>query len=96
MEPNAQRMKRLPTRSGSLKPVKSAGKRSLTGYLFGGVGGLALGLLSTYFFHRASNENEEGPQPIQTAQLFGLALTLVTVLRQIAEMGKPPHKRGRG
>lgn len=96
MEPNAQRMTRLPTRNGPVKSTNSAEKRSLVGYLLGGVGGLALGLLSTYFFRRASHENEEGPQPIQTAQLFGLALTLLTVLRQIAEMGKPPHRRGRG
>lgn len=96
MEPNARRMPSLPARNGPSKPVRPAESRSIVSYIFGGVGGLALGLLSTYFFRRASSENEEGPQPIQTAQLFGLALTLLTVLRQIAELGRPPKKRGRG
>lgn len=96
MEPNAQQTTRLPTRSGPGKPARPAENRSPLGYIFGGIGGLVLGVLSTYFFRRASNENEDGPQPVQTAQLFGLALALLTVLRQIAEMGRPPNKRGRG
>lgn len=62
-------------------------------YLLGIVGGLLAGLLGAYFFDRASQENPDGRQPVSTGQMFGVALALLTVLRQIAEMGKPPQKK---
>ncbi len=58
-------------------------------YFIGALTGLAIGVLSAYLFARAAKENhgEEGPPAIGTLNLIGLTLTLIGVVRQIAELG---------
>ncbi len=59
----------------------------------GGAIGALLGLLSSYLYTRAAAENDtaEGgaPKPISTGQLLGVLLTILGLVRQIAELGKP-------
>ncbi len=59
----------------------------------GGAIGALLGLLSSYLYTRAAaeNDNAEGsaPKPISTGQLLGVLLTILGLVRQIAELGKP-------
>ncbi|MCU0511767.1 MAG: hypothetical protein MUE40_04260 [Anaerolineae bacterium] len=55
--------------------------------------GALLGLIAAYLFNRAAAESEDGkPQPIPTATLIGLVLSVITLIRQIAESGKPRKK----
>lgn len=62
-------------------------------YIMGiGLGAL-VGLVSAYLFNRAAEESEDGkPQPIPTGTLLGLVLSMLTLIRQIAESGKPKKK----
>ncbi|MBK8134985.1 MAG: hypothetical protein KA401_04985 [Anaerolineae bacterium] len=83
----------LPTRNGLTIVTPKPPPPDRRPYLFGVIGGLFAGLLGAYFFDRASNENPEGRQPVSTGQIFSIALALLTVLRQIAEMGRPPQKK---
>jgi hypothetical protein len=62
-------------------------------YLLGALAGLAMGLISAYLFNRSAEENDEGkPQQIPTGTLIGLILSVITLIRQIAESGKPRKK----
>jgi len=62
-------------------------------YWFGLVGGLFTGLIGAYMFNRAAQEaTKDGEiKPIETGQIFGLALAMITVMRQIAELARPPE-----
>ena len=55
--------------------------------------GAALGLVSSYLYTRAADERDsaEGGQaePVSVGQLLGIMLTVLGLLRQIAELGKP-------
>lgn len=64
-------------------------------YWIGALGGLLSGLAGAYLFKRAADEAGKDGQikPIETGQLFGLALALITVLRQIAELANPPQDK---
>lgn len=65
-------------------------------YLLGAVIGVLGGLLGAYVFRRAGDEAAKSGQaakPIDNAQIFGLVLAVVSILRQIAEMARPPQKR---
>lgn len=65
-------------------------------YVLGAVVGLLGGLLGAYIFRRAGDEAAKSGQtvkPIDNAQIFGLVLAVVSILRQIAEMARPPQKR---
>lgn len=58
-------------------------------YLMGAGLGAVLGLMSAYMFSRAAEENEDArPAPIPTTTLIGILLSLMTLIRQIAETGK--------
>ena len=62
-------------------------------YVMGAFLGAGMGLLSAYLFNRAAEENEEGkPHPIPTGTLLTLVLSVITLIRQIAESGKPKKK----
>ena len=57
-------------------------------YLAGGLAGLVIGLLSAYFFARVSEENgADGPKPIKTMDALKLAVSLLSVMRQITDLG---------
>lgn len=65
-------------------------------YMSGLMLGALLGLLSAYLFARSAEENEGGkPEPIATGTLIGLLLSVMSLVRQIAETGKPnkPNKK---
>ena len=55
--------------------------------------GAALGLLSSYLYTRAAEENEDpeagAPGSVSTGQLLAIILAILGLLRQIAELGKP-------
>lgn len=58
-------------------------------YFMGAFIGAGLGLAAAYFFTRAASENDSGkPEPISTATVIGLILSIISILRQIAESGK--------
>ena len=62
-------------------------------YIGGLLLGTTLGLLAAHLFIRAGEENETGqPEPPSTGTLIGITLSLITVLRQIAESGKQDKK----
>jgi hypothetical protein len=66
-------------------------------YLTGATAGTFFGLLASYLFARAAEEEAERnggkPMKIPTTQLLGLALAALGLIRQIAEMGKGDKKK---
>ncbi len=58
-------------------------------YLIGAIIGLALGLLSAYLFIRAAEENMKGEKPrkVGTGDAMKLVLSVLTLVRQIADIG---------
>ncbi len=65
-------------------------------YLIGAVGGALVGLLASYLYARAAEE-EVGrggrPRPVGTGELIGLSLTALGLIRQITELGRPSRKK---
>ena len=57
--------------------------------------GALVGLLSSYLYARAAEENADadGAEPISTGQLLATLLAVLGVIRQIAALGKPDKKR---
>ena len=55
--------------------------------------GAALGMLSSYLYTRAAEENDGAeagaPNTISTGQALALVLAILGIVRQIAELGKP-------
>jgi len=55
--------------------------------------GALFGLISSYLYTRAAEENDNQeagtPQSISTGQLIGILLAILGVIRQISELGKP-------
>jgi hypothetical protein len=62
-------------------------------YIFGIAAGLLAGLFSAYIFKRASAEEPAGRKPASTGQIFAVIMSILTLVRQIAEMGKSPQKK---
>ncbi len=65
-------------------------------YVLGAAIGSLLGLASAYMYTRAAEEDTERlgkPKRVQTGDLLGLGLALLAILRQVAELGKPPDKK---
>ncbi|MGQ9850419.1 MAG: hypothetical protein ACUVSU_10255 [Aggregatilineaceae bacterium] len=57
-------------------------------YLVGALIGLAVGLISAYFYARVSEENGfERPNRIPTIDALKLAVSLLSVIRQITDLG---------
>lgn len=58
-------------------------------YIIGAVVGLLLGLLSAYLYVRAARENSrvDRPKKVSTGDAMKLSLSLLTLIRQIAELG---------
>lgn len=64
-------------------------------YILGGILGAALGFLSAYFFAKEAEHREEDDKrpEIAPTTLLGLALSAITLIRQIAESGKKNKER---
>lgn len=74
--------------------LKTDGKTQT--YLLGTLLGAGAGLLASYLYSRATDEevmagNEV--QPLQVGQLLALGLALLGIIRQISEMGRPSNSR---
>lgn len=63
-------------------------------YIIGTILGAVTGLVSAYLFAReAENSSEEGERPeIPPSALLGLALSALSLMRQISETGKKKKK----
>ncbi|MBN2306292.1 MAG: hypothetical protein JXQ72_17550 [Anaerolineae bacterium] len=56
--------------------------------LVGGLTGLVVGLLAAYLYVRAAEENgDPAPKKIKTMDMMGLAVTLLSIVRQITDLG---------
>lgn len=56
-------------------------------YVFGSIGGLALGLLAAYLFVRATEDKgKTGPERIGTMDMMRLGVALLAIIRQIADL----------
>jgi H+/Cl- antiporter ClcA len=62
-------------------------------YIFGVIGGAIAGLLGAYFYKRAAEENQVRREKLSPTQMLSVATSMVGILRQIAELGKPPQKK---
>lgn len=56
--------------------------------------GLAVGLLAAYLYVRAAEENgPEIPRQIKTMDMIGLAVALLSIIRQITDLGAKNGKK---
>lgn len=64
-------------------------------YMIGVSAGAFIGFLSAYLFNRSAEEGAEDEvnPSVSTGALIGLLLSMLTLVRQIAESGKPPKKK---
>lgn len=62
-------------------------------YLLGIIGGALVGLFGAYIFKRAADEEPLGRRPVSNGQIFTIVMSSLTLIRQIAEMGKQPQKK---
>lgn len=62
--------------------------------------GALIGLISSYLYTRAAEESENteagAPVSVSTGQMLGVLLTMLGLVRQIAELGKPKKSDERG
>lgn len=69
-------------------PASTPANWKLQTYLLGALIGLALGLLTAYFFARASEEHgRSGPSPIKTLDALKLSVSVLGIIRQITDLG---------
>ena len=75
------------------QPRESLEERKARLLVTGAALGAMLGLLSSYLYTRAAEENgnpEAGaPDSVSTGQALAVLLTILGLVRQIAELGKP-------
>lgn len=67
-------------------------------YIGGILAGALFGLITSYLYARAAEEEYKGgdkaqPRSPSTGELVTLALAGLGLVRQISELGKPPKKR---
>ena len=64
-------------------------------YLIGTITGTLFGFVAAYLYARAAEENvnRSGKPRLQTGEAITLGLALLSLVRQISEMGKPPDKK---
>jgi len=62
-------------------------------YLLGAVIGGLMGMVSAYLFNRSADESDDGEaQQISTPAMIGIAISAITLIRQIAESNRPRKK----
>lgn len=62
-------------------------------YLAGVALGALVGLFGAFIFKRSEEEAPAGRRPVSNGQIFTVLLSSVTLIRQIAEMGKQQDKK---
>jgi NhaP-type Na+/H+ or K+/H+ antiporter len=62
-------------------------------YIMGGLAGLLVGLVAAYFFARVSDEHGVEPGRIKTMDALKLAVALLSIIRQITDMGASDGKK---
>lgn len=66
-------------------------------YVVGLLAGAMFGVFTSYLYARAAEEDKTGdkaqPRSPSTGELVTLGLALLGLVRQIAELGKPPQKK---
>jgi hypothetical protein len=66
----------------------------LRSYFIGGLIGLAVGLLAAYFYARVSEENGSNePAKIKSMDAIKLGVALLSIVRQITDMGASASKK---
>lgn len=72
----------------SQPPAPNRNSWKMQTYLIGALIGLAIGLLTAYFFARASEEQgKTGPSPIRTLDALKLSVSVLGIIRQITDLG---------
>lgn len=62
-------------------------------YILGVIVGGLMGVVSAYLFNRSADESNDGEaQEISTPAMIGIALSAITLVRQIAESNRPRKK----
>jgi hypothetical protein len=62
-------------------------------YLLGVIVGGLMGMVSAYLFNRSADESDDGEaQQISTPAMIGIALSAITLIRQIAESNRSRKK----
>ncbi|MDQ7027712.1 MAG: hypothetical protein Q9P44_19390 [Anaerolineae bacterium] len=64
-------------------------------YMLGAFLGAAIGFLSAYFFAQEAEENTENDEcpKVPPSTMLGLALSAISLVRQISEVGKKEKKK---
>lgn len=67
-------------------------------YALGLLAGALFGAMAAYFYTRAADEDatvrgSASPRRASTGEVIGLGLAALAMVRQIAEMGRPPAKK---
>lgn len=63
-------------------------------YTISGLTGVVVGLLAAYFYVRATEENGAlAPKRLKTMDMIGLAVTLLSIVRQITDLGAGGGKK---
>jgi hypothetical protein len=65
-------------------------------YVLGAAVGAVFGLLSAFMYARAAEEDAQRtgkPNAASTGEILGLGLAALAMVRQVAEMGRPPKKQ---
>ena len=79
-----------PSAPETVTPAQNGANWKMNAYLVGAVIGILLGLLSAYLYVRATEENGKqtgAPGRIKTGDAMKLTLSIITLVRQIAELG---------
>ncbi|MCC6612099.1 MAG: hypothetical protein IT320_01410 [Anaerolineae bacterium] len=82
----------------SISDVKPPTSSQTQTYALGAVLGAVAGLLAAMLYSRAAEEERRAggePQGMQAGQMITIALALLGIIRQVAEMGRPDGKKGR-
>lgn len=66
-------------------------------YVVGLLAGAVFGIVTSYLYARAAEEDTRGdkaePRAPTTGEIVTLGLALLGLVRQISELGKPPQKK---
>jgi hypothetical protein len=85
--------------TGDLPPTPNDNNNSNNGwktqtYLFGGLFGLMVGLMAAYFYARASEEHTpDRPTRIKTMDALKLGVSMLSLVRQITDLGADGGKK---